>query len=168
MLTHLNLVHSILHYRYCLRLGAAERSVVAAPASHITGLVANLLTMLGCGGCSLILPQFEVRAFLRLAADEKMTHTLMVPAMYKLCLLCADLSDGLSAWDLSAWRVGAYGGAPMPEALIEELAGALPELVLHNVYGSTETPRRVRQCPPTAPPSTPTASAAPCPAPTFG
>ena len=43
-----------------------------------------------------------------------MTHTLMVPAMYNLCLL----EPEFAARDLSAWRIGGYGGAPMPTATI--------------------------------------------------
>ena len=41
--------------------------------------------------------------------------------------------------DLSTWRVGAYGGAPMPVAVIEQLAKHLPNLDLRNAYGATET-----------------------------
>jgi acyl-CoA synthetase (AMP-forming)/AMP-acid ligase II len=59
----------------------------------------------------------------------------MVPAMYNLCLLQADF-DG---YDLSAWRIGGYGGAPMPIATIEKLAAKVPGLKLINAYGSTET-----------------------------
>ncbi len=59
----------------------------------------------------------------------------MVPAMYNLCLLQADFDTR----DLSAWRIGGYGGAPMPVATIERLAEKLPALKLINAYGSTET-----------------------------
>jgi len=38
-----------------------------------------------------------------------------------------------------SWRIGGYGGAPMPEATIAALAKKLPGLVLMNAYGSTET-----------------------------
>jgi acyl-CoA synthetase (AMP-forming)/AMP-acid ligase II len=105
------------------------------PASHITGLIANISTMVRTAGCTLVLRAFDVDAFLSLAARERMTHTLMVPAMYNLCLLRSDLDDH----DLSAWRIGGFGGAPMPEATIATLAEKLPGLVLMNVYGSTET-----------------------------
>ncbi|MEM1050356.1 MAG: fatty acid--CoA ligase family protein, partial [Pseudomonadota bacterium] len=77
----------------------------------------------------------DVAAFLALAAGERMTTTVMVPAMYNLCLLRADLDE----YDLSAWRVGAYGGAPMPPATIRALADHLPGLNLANAYGATET-----------------------------
>ncbi|HEY6870598.1 MAG TPA: fatty acid--CoA ligase family protein, partial [Novosphingobium sp.] len=74
-------------------------------------------------------------AFLALAARERMTCTVLVPAMYALCLARADFA----AHDLTAWRVGCYGGAPMPAPVIERLRAALPGLALLNLYGSTET-----------------------------
>jgi long-chain acyl-CoA synthetase len=40
---------------------------------------------------------------------------------------------------LSAWRIGAYGGASMPAATIAALAEKLPRLGLMNAYGATET-----------------------------
>jgi long-chain acyl-CoA synthetase len=46
----------------------------------------------------------------------------MVPAMYKLCLM----QPGFAQADLSAWRIGGYGGAPMPVATIDALAARLP------------------------------------------
>ena len=79
--------------------------------------------------------EFKAADFLRLAAQERMSHSLMVPAMYKLLLLQPDFAQA----DLSAWRVGGYGGAPMPVATIDALATALPQLTLQNTYGATET-----------------------------
>jgi long-chain acyl-CoA synthetase len=135
MLSHLNIAHSVMHYAQAMQLGSAERSVVAVPLSHVTGLVAQLYTMLYCGGCVVLMRQFKAAEFVRLAARERMSHAIMVPAMYNLCLLLPDLQ----AHDLSAWRIGAYGGASMPTASIEGLAARLPGLTLMNAYGATET-----------------------------
>ncbi|WP_323825421.1 AMP-binding protein, partial [Pseudomonas aeruginosa] len=55
--------------------------------------------------------------------------------MYNLCLLDPDFER----FDLSAWRIGGYGGAPMPQATITRLAEVLPGLGLMNAYGATET-----------------------------
>jgi acyl-CoA synthetase (AMP-forming)/AMP-acid ligase II len=66
-----------------------------------------------------------------------------VPAIYNLCLLQPDLDK----FDLSRWRVGGYGGAPMAEATIVALAKKLPRLALHNIYGSTETTSPVTMLP---------------------
>ncbi len=134
MLTHLNICHSVMHFEVCMALNEADRSILAVPASHVTGLVANILTMIRVAGCNLILPRFEAAEYLQFAARECATYTVLVPAMYNLCLLRADFDD----YDLSAWRIGGYGGAPMPEATIAALAEKLPGLVLMNAYGSTE------------------------------
>jgi acyl-CoA synthetase (AMP-forming)/AMP-acid ligase II len=79
--------------------------------------------------------EFKRREFLELAARESVTHALLVPAMYGLCLLEPDLAR----FDLSHWRLGAYGSAPMPEATIRRFAEAVPHLVMCNAYGATET-----------------------------
>ena len=134
MLTQFNICHSAMHFETCMALTKADRSVLAVPASHVTGLIANILTMVRVAGCNLILPEFDARAFLDFAVSERMTYSILVPAMYNLCLLRADFS----AFDLSPWRIGGYGGAPMPEATIAALADKLPDLILMNAYGSTE------------------------------
>lgn len=135
MLTHLSIAHSVLHFQACMKLGAQDRSALAVPASHVTGLIAIIATMWQVGGAVIIVPEFKADAFVKLMARERVSHTLMVPAMYKLCLLSPVFGEA----DLSAWRVGGYGGAPMPVATIDALAQALPGLTLQNAYGATET-----------------------------
>jgi long-chain acyl-CoA synthetase len=135
MLTHLNLINSALVYKYCFALTDADRSIAAVPLAHVTGLVANVLTMAACAGALVILPEFKAKAFLALAERERITHTIIAPAMYNLCLLAPEFGDR----DLSAWRIGGFGGAPMPEPTIQRIAEKLPGLKLMNVYGATET-----------------------------
>ncbi|MCM5570024.1 AMP-binding protein [Burkholderiaceae bacterium FT117] len=135
MLTHLNVVHSCLHFVSCMGLAPGDRSLLAVPASHVTGLIANIASFAAVGGALVVMPAFKAGAFLALAARERITHTLMVPAMYNLALLQPDFDRH----DLSAWRIGGYGGAPMPVATIDALAARLPGLTLLNAYGATET-----------------------------
>ena len=135
MLTHLNILHSVLHYAHAFGLDSSVRAGVAVPMSHVTGLVALMATGLGVGGCIIVWAQFQAAGFLRLAARERMSFTIMVPAMYKLCLL----EPALHTLDLGCWTVGGYGGAPMPPDTIAALAEALPALRLSNCYGATET-----------------------------
>ena len=135
MLTHLGIVHSSMHYQIAMGLGTKDSSIAAVPLSHVTGLVALVTTMVRAAGRLTIMPAFKAADFLRLAARERMTHTLMVPAMYNLCLLQSDFA----AHDLTHWRIGAFGGAPMPLATIDTLARTVPSLTLMNCYGATET-----------------------------
>jgi O-succinylbenzoic acid--CoA ligase len=141
MLTHANIVHSLLHYQAGMRLHTAtpdapgERSALAVPASHVTGLVAVIFTMLAVGGCVVVVPAFKADSFIALLQAERISHTIMVPAMYSLCLL----QPAFASADLRTWRIGGYGGAPMPVATIDALAARLPDLTLLNAYGATET-----------------------------
>ena len=135
MLTNLNIVNSALAYEHCMNLRQEERCLVAVPLSHVTGLIAGVAAAARCACTLIIMPSFRAADFLALAAAERMTYTLMVPAMYNLCLLQPDFDR----FDLSAWRVGGYGGAPMPPATIAAFAQRLPNLLLMNTYGATET-----------------------------
>jgi len=135
MLTHLNIIHTVLHYKVCMELGPDDSTLLVVPASHVTGLCALIHTMIGIGGRTVMMREFDAAAMVDLMAAERISHTMMVPAMYNLCLLRADFSQH----DLSAWRIGSFGGAPMPEDTIVRLAELLPDLNLMNAYGATET-----------------------------
>ena len=108
-----------------MRLGADDRGALAVPASHVTGLIATIATMVHVGATIVVLAEFKAADFLARVEAERVTHTLMVPAMYKLCLLAPDFARR----DLASWRIGGYGGAPMPVATIDALAEALPGMV---------------------------------------
>jgi long-chain acyl-CoA synthetase len=144
MLTYLGIGHSALHYVHAMRLAEADRCIAAVPLSHVTGLVAMIAAMLACRGTLIVMNVFKAADFLRLAARERVTYTLMVPAMYNLCLLEPDFDTH----DLSSWRLGGYGGAPVPPPTIERLAQKLPALALMNAYGATETTSPATLMPP--------------------
>lgn len=134
-LTGLGIVHSATNFMQVMAIGPQDRTIVAVPMSHVTGLVAGIHTAIRAGGAVVVMRGFKAPCFLDLAARERMTFTVMVPAMYNLCLQQSDLSG----FDLSAWRIGGYGGAPMPAPTIERFAEVLPGLGLMNAYGATET-----------------------------
>jgi acyl-CoA synthetase (AMP-forming)/AMP-acid ligase II len=135
VLTHLGAIHSCLHWRDAFGLGDEERTLVCVPWAHVSGLCGAVMPFLYLGGTLVMLPEFKRRAALELAARERITHALMVPAMYGLCLLEPDLAD----FDLKEWRIAAYGGAPMPEPTIVRFSAAVPSVAMCNAYGATET-----------------------------
>jgi acyl-CoA synthetase (AMP-forming)/AMP-acid ligase II len=145
MLTHLGVIHSVLTMARCLGLTHEDRSIVAVPISHVTGLVAIFLSVVCVGGCNVLMrAAYKTPAFLDLAARERMSYTVAVPAIYTLCAN----DPHLASRDLSAWRLGAFGGAPMPVATIEAVAQLLPGLILINAYGATETTSPTTLMPP--------------------
>jgi O-succinylbenzoic acid--CoA ligase len=144
MLTHLGICHSAMHFEYGMGLTSQDRATVAVPMSHVTGVIALIATMVRAAAALIVMPAFRAADFLALAAHERMTHSLMVPAMYNLCLL----DPGFAPDKLSAWRVGSFGGAPMAPATIARFAEVLPRLNLMNAYGATETTSPATMMPP--------------------
>ncbi len=136
MLTHLNLIHSVLHFVDTMDLHEGrERSLLAVPISHVTGLVAIWLTMVATRGTTVMIREFKAPVFLAAMVKHGVTHTIVVPAIYNLLMRDPQFADH----DLQAWRIGGFGGAAMPQATISALAKALPGLGLMNAYGATET-----------------------------
>ena len=135
-LTHLGILHSTLGFAQSLGLTEVDRGMVAVPLSHVTGLVGVALSTMVAGGCVVLMRQaYKTPEFLELASREKITYSILVPTIYTLCAMHPDLKS----YDLSSWRIGCFGGAPMPVATIELLAKVLPRLDLINAYGATET-----------------------------
>ncbi len=136
MLAHCNVIPFLDRCSYsCLEPTEADRSIAAQcrsvmlPASSPTSRPWRR-----CAGALIIMPEFKAAEYLKLAARERVTYTVMVPAMYNLCLLQPDFDS----YDLSSWRIGGFGGAPMPVATIEKLLRQVPGLKLANCYGATE------------------------------
>ena len=135
-MTHLGIIHSALTFARCHGLAKTDRGLVAVPLSHVTGLVGVALSTMIVGGCVVLMRQaYKTSDFLALASREKITYSILVPAIYTLCVM----SPELATHDLRSWRIGCFGGAPMPVATIEMLAEKLPHLQLLNADGATET-----------------------------
>lgn len=134
VLAHVNIVHSTMHFERVWQLPRGSRSLLTIPATNVTGLVAIILTMFRIGGCTVMMPPFKAAEFLRIAEKRRINHSFMVPAQYKLCLM----APGFETHDLSSWRLGSTGGAPMPRAFVEELMRRIPSLQLSDGYGATE------------------------------
>src|SRR5437879_13268348 len=86
MLTQCNIMHLAVVLVSCLQLTAADRSIAAVPLAHVTGVVANVMTMVRCAGALIIMAEFKAAEYLKVAARERVTYTVMLPAMYNLCL----------------------------------------------------------------------------------
>ncbi len=135
-LTHLSILHSSYAFARAHELTEHDRGLVAVPLSHVTGLVGVSYATIAAGGCVVLMRQaFKTADFLALAAREQITYSILVPAIYTLAVMHPDFDKH----DLSAWRIGCFGGAPMPVPTIEMLAKRLPNLQLRNAYGATET-----------------------------
>lgn len=133
-ITHLGVVNAAITYERCLGLHDDERSLVAVPLFHVTGLVAQLLTTAHVGGTAVVMPAFDAAEAVRLLDVERITHMVAAPTVYVMMMAVpGHRAAGRHVRSL------AYGGAPTPSRTIEALRAWLPGARLHNAYGMTET-----------------------------
>lgn len=135
ILTHGNVVHSVLSYAQALSLSAEDTTVIAVPLFYVTGLVAQLLLFLALGGTTVILRRFDEDELLRLLDSHRATFFHAVETVF-IKLLDAAKRQGAH---LPTLRLAACGGGPVMPRTIASLKAWLPHLDFRPVYGLTET-----------------------------
>jgi acyl-CoA synthetase (AMP-forming)/AMP-acid ligase II len=107
-------------------------TLVSTPLYSNTTLV-SVFPTIGLGGTLVLLPKFSTDAFLRLSAQHRVTHAMLVPVQYRRLMTDPDFNR----YDLSSYRAKFCTSAPFaPELKAEVLArwpGGLTEY-----YGMTE------------------------------
>lgn len=111
-----------------------ERMLHVAPLYHSAELNLFLNGGMLVGATHVLLPAFDPAEVLRVMESERITAYFGVPTMYQFLLDHPDFATR----DLSAWRIGMFGAAPMPPATIERLVKAAPGVNLYNLCGPTE------------------------------
>ena len=69
------------------------RNLISVPMFHVTGCNSQLLITEMMGGTVVIMPAFEVQAFLRATVDERINVLTSVPAIYWLAMNQPNFSD---------------------------------------------------------------------------
>jgi acyl-CoA synthetase (AMP-forming)/AMP-acid ligase II len=132
-LTHRNLVASLCQTSLVHRVTQDDVVIAALPLFHIYGLQITLNLPLAAGATVVILPRFELAAFLRAMQDYGVTRAEVVPPMV-LGLVTADLVDG---YDLARLRLITSAAAPLGADLARACARRLGCRV-KQAYGMTE------------------------------
>jgi acyl-CoA synthetase (AMP-forming)/AMP-acid ligase II len=135
--THANFLSNCETCRRILRLerGSESRTLVSVPLFHVTGCNSQLLVEVYLGGTTVIMPQFEVGAFLTAIEDERIDVLTTVPAIYWLAIN----HPRFPATDVSSVRTLSYGGAPIAPELVARIIKEFPEARVGNGFGLTET-----------------------------
>jgi long-chain acyl-CoA synthetase len=111
------------------------RTLVSVPLFHVAGCNSQLLPACLAGAASVIMPTFEIGAFLRAIADERIDSLASVPAIYWLALNQPNFRD----LDTSSVRWLSYGGAPIAAEFVVRILEAFPNARVGNGFGLTET-----------------------------
>jgi len=136
MTTHENFLSNI---ETCLRVvelpRGGIRNLVSVPLFHVTGCNSQLLPTLSRISTTVIMPAFEVQAFLTAIRDERINLLTSVPAVFWLAMAQPNFKE----FDMSGIRWLTYGGAPCPPELIKAMRQGFPNAKLGNGFGLTET-----------------------------
>jgi acyl-CoA synthetase (AMP-forming)/AMP-acid ligase II len=132
-LTHRNLVASLCQTRLAHPVAGSDVVIAALPLFHIYGLQITLNLPLLAGATVVILPRFELEAFLRAVQDHGITRAEVVPPMV-LGLMTAGVVDD---YDLSTLRLLTSAAAPLGADVARACAGRLGCRV-KQAYGMTE------------------------------
>ncbi|MBN1106279.1 MAG: AMP-binding protein [Deltaproteobacteria bacterium] len=132
-LTHGNTTSTLASLLIEWGLTAEDSGLMVAPFFHVAGCH-TYMSHIARGCTAHILPAFEPRATLDALEKTRATVTLLVPAMIGALL---NLPDQEKA-DLSALKLIAYAGSPMPEELLKRALNRFGN-VFFQIYGLTET-----------------------------
>ena len=134
ILRHRHLVSYIISSVEFLGCEPTEAQLICVPSYHIAGIAA-VLSSLYAGRRIMYLPAFEAGAWVQLAADEHVTHAMVVPTMLGRILNAIEETRT----ELPSLRHLSYGGGRMPLELVERTLTDMPHIDLVNAYGLTET-----------------------------
>ncbi|MGW0177679.1 class I adenylate-forming enzyme family protein [Rhodococcus sp. NPDC003322] len=134
LLRHRNLLSYLFNTVEFASAGEEEATLVSTPPYHIAGMGA-VLSNIYAGRRMVHLPDFSPQGWLELVRDEGVTSAMVVPTML------ARVVEHLNGEPARTPRLAslAYGGARMPQPVLERALAAFPTTGFVNAYGLTET-----------------------------
>src|SRR5512132_3528226 len=79
MLTHRNLIATLVQWNAVLPTGPEDRLIAVLPFFHTYGLGLLMGWSLWCAGTLVSMPRFDLEAFLRVLQDQRITRAFLVP-----------------------------------------------------------------------------------------
>jgi acyl-CoA synthetase (AMP-forming)/AMP-acid ligase II len=146
VLTHRNLVASLGQTRLVHQVTGDDVVIAALPLFHIYGLQLTLNLPLLAGATVVILPRFELEAFLRAVQDHAITRAEVVPPV----VLGLATADVVGDYDLSTLRLLTSAAAPLGADLARACTRRLGCRV-KQAYGMTEVSGGTHIAPETGP-----------------
>ncbi len=107
-------------------------TLISTPLYSNTTLVSFLPT-LGLGGTVVLMAKFDAAAYLRLAQQHSVTHTMLVPVQYQRIMAREDFDQ----YDLSSFRIKFSTSAPFHAELKADILARWPGGLVE-FYGMTE------------------------------
>ena len=135
LISHINMIHTVMHYHYHLGSDESSRTLIAVPLFHITGLAAQFLHMVYVGGSTVLLRQYQNEEYIQHIVKHKVNFVANVPTIF----IMMGTSPLLKEQNLDFVKVVGYGGSPIYRQTLEQLKSIFKNATFHNLYGATET-----------------------------
>jgi acyl-CoA synthetase (AMP-forming)/AMP-acid ligase II len=116
-------------------LGPGRTTIAVAPLYHGAGFAFGY-GALHVGGTLWMLRAFDPKALLQMLQDSRAESVFLVPTHGQMLRALGD--DVIAQYDLSKLKTLYFNAAPMPHPLKMWLHEQLPDVELHELYGSTE------------------------------
>ncbi|KAI8084129.1 uncharacterized protein B0P05DRAFT_536257 [Gilbertella persicaria] len=138
MTTHTNMTSNILQYcalDHAFVNGNKDRMIGVLPFFHIFGLTLLIHVALYLGIPVYVMPRFDLVQFCETVQKQKITFTCLVPPI----ILLLAKHPIINQYDLSSLQLVICGAAPLGADLSQQVKKRLPNLVIKQGYGLTET-----------------------------
>lgn len=133
VLKNYNIAHTIEAYRRMFRITDQDRSVIATPIYHVTGMIALLGLFLYVGGTLWLLNKVDPKRVLSCVKENELTFFHASPTVYHLLLEQRELFPSLPTLTRMA-----CGSSNMPAGSIRKIKAWLPQVEFYTIYGMTE------------------------------
>jgi acyl-CoA synthetase (AMP-forming)/AMP-acid ligase II len=135
MLTHANIVTTLRQIGSVLAIGPADTTLAVAPFCHVLGSLITLAAPLAAGATVVTMPRFDPAEFLRLVEHHRVRFTAIPPPVAGVLAH----HPASAKRDLSSLQLLAVGGAPLDPSMQAALEQRLPDCVIGQGWGLTET-----------------------------
>lgn len=135
VLTHINVVHSLMNYKSVFATDDTFKTLIAVPMFHVTGLVGQLLHMFYVGGTVYSMRRYQNEEYINRILEHKINFLFNVPTIF----IMMSTSEEFQKHSFDFVKKVAFGGSPIYQQTFTMLKGAFPNAQLHNAYGATET-----------------------------
>lgn len=135
VISHVNVIHSLLNYNKILKTDYNMKTLIAVPIYHVTGLIGQFLHMCSIGGTSYCMKRYQNDSYINLVQKYQINFLFNVPTIF----LMLATTEAFQKKSFDFVRKVAFGGAPIYQETYNLLRRAFPNADLHNAYGATET-----------------------------
>ncbi|WP_142524039.1 class I adenylate-forming enzyme family protein [Raoultella ornithinolytica] len=145
VITHGNIISAILAYENTLKLTSKDRTILAVPIYHITGLSAILALFFHIGGCVYLHRKFNAKDIIRSVSEDAITFLHGSPTVF--ILLSKEVKEqSVAPASLNSLRSIACGAGHLNEGTVKELSAIFHSAEIHPIYGLTETSSPATVC----------------------